>query len=101
MSTGVVWFRRDLRLADNPAWAAASRQHRQVVPLLVVEPRLLAAAGPHRRARFLALADANPAPRAHAGGQLPSQVADDNRIVPLAGSHFAEDGVPDTDGLAP
>ena len=22
--TGLVWFRRDLRLDDNPAWAAAA-----------------------------------------------------------------------------
>ena len=24
MSTGLVWFRKDLRLTDNPAWAAAT-----------------------------------------------------------------------------
>jgi deoxyribodipyrimidine photolyase len=27
-STGLVWFRRDLRLDDNPAFAAAIRGHR-------------------------------------------------------------------------
>ena len=88
MSTGVVWFRRDLRLADNPAWAAATRQHRQVVPLLVVEPRLLAAAGPHRRARFLAAAAALAADLADAGGQLHVHEGDAATIVPRVVSAF-------------
>ena len=41
---GLVWFRRDLRLSDNPAWAAATASHRDVVALFVADPRLLAAA---------------------------------------------------------
>ena len=40
MTIGVVWFRRDLRLLDNPAWAAATRRHHRVVALYVVEPGL-------------------------------------------------------------
>ncbi|MDH3683236.1 MAG: deoxyribodipyrimidine photo-lyase, partial [Acidimicrobiia bacterium] len=50
---GVVWFRRDLRLDDNPAWAAATEAHIQVVALFVLEPRLLNASGPIRRDQFL------------------------------------------------
>lgn len=38
MSTAVVWFRKDLRLRDNPAWSEATRQHERVVALFVVEP---------------------------------------------------------------
>lgn len=53
MSTGIVWFRRDLRLDDNPAWADATRRHDHVVPLLVIEPALLGSAGPYRRNAFL------------------------------------------------
>ncbi len=49
----IVWFRRDLRLADNPAWARATAAHSQVVALFVLEPELLAAAGPHRRRQLL------------------------------------------------
>ena len=37
--TAIVWFRKDLRLADNPAWAAAS-VHEEVLPLFVVDPNL-------------------------------------------------------------
>ncbi len=38
--TRIVWFRRDLRLDDNPAWSAATRSGEEVVPLFVVDPRL-------------------------------------------------------------
>ena len=53
MSTGIVWFRRDLRLDDNPAWAAATHAHDRVVPLVILEPTLLDNAGPFRRAAFV------------------------------------------------
>lgn len=45
----VMWFRRDLRLADNPALldAAASGE---VLPLFVLDPALWGPAGPSRRA---------------------------------------------------
>jgi len=33
----IVWFRRDLRLADNPAFAAAAADGRPVIPLLIDE----------------------------------------------------------------
>jgi deoxyribodipyrimidine photo-lyase len=46
--TGVVWFRRDLRLSDNPAWSAATRHHDRVCALFVLDPHLWRAAGPHR-----------------------------------------------------
>ncbi len=39
--TAVVWFRRDLRVRDLPALAAACREHERVVPLFVFDPRLL------------------------------------------------------------
>ncbi len=35
MSVAVVWFRRDLRLADNPALAAALKSHERIVPVYV------------------------------------------------------------------
>ncbi|MCP3856372.1 MAG: deoxyribodipyrimidine photo-lyase [Actinomycetia bacterium] len=51
---GLVWFRRDLRLDDNPAWAAATTAHRQVVAVFVLEPSLMNAAGQVRRDQILA-----------------------------------------------
>jgi len=53
VSTAVVWFRRDLRLADNPALLAALDSADEVVPLFVLDPRLQAASGAPRLA-FLA-----------------------------------------------
>ena len=50
----VVWFRRDLRLGDNPAWAAASRAADRVVGLYVLDPIPLASAGGFRRTQLLA-----------------------------------------------
>jgi deoxyribodipyrimidine photo-lyase len=37
-STAIVWFRRDLRLADNPALDRACRDHEHVVPVFVWDP---------------------------------------------------------------
>ena len=48
-SRGLVWFRRDLRLDDNPAWSAATRECDEVLPVFVLDPTLLDAAGPYRR----------------------------------------------------
>lgn len=50
--TAVVWFRRDLRLDDNPAWAEATAGSSAVLALFVLDPRLLGSSGPARRARL-------------------------------------------------
>jgi deoxyribodipyrimidine photolyase len=47
--TGVVLFTRDLRAHDHPALAAARRECREVVPLFVLDEKLLAAS-PRRTA---------------------------------------------------
>ena len=39
--TAIVWFRRDLRLHDHPPLAQALAEHEDVVPLFVLDPRLL------------------------------------------------------------
>jgi deoxyribodipyrimidine photo-lyase len=52
--TAIVWFRRDLRLHDNPALQAACERHDQLVPVFCLDPRLMQ--GRNRslpRARFL------------------------------------------------
>ncbi len=54
VSASVLWFRRDLRLADNPALlAAVAAGTAGVVPLFVVDPVLWDPAGPVRRAYLL------------------------------------------------
>lgn len=56
--TVVMWFRRDLRLADHPALAAAAAEHRRVVPLFVADPMLLERAGAARLAYLRAALEA-------------------------------------------
>ena len=38
---GLVWFRRDLRLHDNPALSAACKGCKEIVPLFVFDEPLL------------------------------------------------------------
>ena len=40
MTTAIHWFRRDLRLLDNTALAAATHENQQVVGLFILDPRL-------------------------------------------------------------
>jgi deoxyribodipyrimidine photo-lyase len=49
-ATTIMWFRRDLRLADNPALVEALRAGDEVLPLFVVDPVLWGPAGANRRA---------------------------------------------------
>jgi deoxyribodipyrimidine photo-lyase len=48
-TTAVMWFRRDLRLGDNPALLEAAADG-GVLPLFVLDPALWGPAGPSRRA---------------------------------------------------
>src|SRR3712207_3973685 len=40
--TALAWFRRDLRVFDHPALSAALREHDRVVPVFVIDRRLIA-----------------------------------------------------------
>ena len=52
--TALVWFRRDLRVHDHPALTAAHRECARVIPVFVLDPRLLEGRFPSRnRAWFL------------------------------------------------
>jgi deoxyribodipyrimidine photo-lyase len=80
----VLWFRRDLRLADNPALLAAVDAARadgdgQVVPLFVVDPVLWNASGPVRQAYLVASLRALDA---SLGGQLLLQHGNPAHLVP-------------------
>lgn len=37
-TVGIVWFRQDLRLSDNPALTAACRECDQIIPLFIDDP---------------------------------------------------------------
>ncbi|MFP5333011.1 MAG: cryptochrome/photolyase family protein [Acidimicrobiia bacterium] len=82
MSTGIVWFRKDLRLRDNPAWTDATNRHDKVVALFVIEPALwdkvssrrAALGAGHLRSLDAALRDR--------GGRLRFELGDPANVVP-------------------
>ena len=41
----IVWFRQDLRLADNPALSAAADSGRPVIPLFILDDETPSAGG--------------------------------------------------------
>ena len=82
---GLVWFRRDLRLEDNPAWAAATSERNAVVPLYVIDPALLASVGPYRRRQLIANLQALDYDLFEAtGGRLLVRFGDPRQLVPEA-----------------
>ena len=78
----VMWFRRDLRLSDNPALLEAAAD--DVLPLFVLDPALWGPAGPSRRAYLAASLRALDASLRERGGRLSVVRGDPVRRVVLA-----------------
>jgi deoxyribodipyrimidine photo-lyase len=88
--SGLVWFRKDLRLADNPAWAEATAAHDGVQALFVVEPSLWEAAGPLRARQLAANLRSLDEDLGRAGGRLLVVTGPAERAVPeVAGDYDA------------
>ena len=68
--TGLIWFRRDLRLDDNPAWSAATSNHDALIALFVIDPLLWEGSGTHRRVQLRAHLEALDKALAEQGGRL-------------------------------
>src|SRR3954451_7403713 len=84
----VMWFRRDLRLADNPALAAAAAEG-PVLPLFVLDPTLWESAGPSRRAHLAASLRALDAPLSVLEGDPVERVVQAAREVGAERVHVA------------
>ncbi len=102
-STAIVWFRRDLRVHDHPALAAAARDHERVVPLFVADDRLLEgrfASGP--RAAFLrgCLAALDAALRER-GAALVTRRGRPETLVPALAAELGADAVLWTSDVSP
>jgi deoxyribodipyrimidine photo-lyase len=80
----IVWFRRDLRLTDHPALAAAIGRQGPVVPLFVLDPRLLAGrwSSPSRNWFLLESLRHLDADLRQAGSRLVVRVGDPAAVVP-------------------
>jgi deoxyribodipyrimidine photo-lyase len=74
-----MWFRRDLRVDDNPALVAAVGGNERVVPLFVFDPALLRPAGGARLAFLFGCVDAL---RGELGGRLVVRIGDPAVVVP-------------------
>ncbi|MGB7859529.1 MAG: deoxyribodipyrimidine photo-lyase [Acidimicrobiia bacterium] len=84
MGTGIVWFRRDLRLEGNPAWGEATANHDQVLALYVLDPSLFVAGSP-RSDHLLHNLAALDGELALLGGRLLLRTGDPTQVVPDIG----------------
>ena len=50
MTRSIIWFRRDLRIADNPALNAAIASSDEIVPVFILDPKQIVNAGSKRLA---------------------------------------------------
>jgi deoxyribodipyrimidine photo-lyase len=96
----VVWFRRDLRLTDHPALSAAAERG-AVLPLFVLDPRLLSGRAPAREAWFLAALGALAAELRTAGAPLLVRRGDPHEEVPRAAREAAASAVYWTEDVTP
>lgn len=84
----IAWFRRDLRLVENPVWSAASTAD-EVTALFVLDPALFDAAGPFRQAALVAHLQGLDEMLRDRGGRLRIEHGDPAEIVPRLASELA------------
>ena len=80
MTTAIAWFRRDARLDDNPAWAAASSAD-LVCPLFVIDPGLTTRVSSRRMDLLVAGLASLDRQLTKAGGRLRVEVGDPVEVV--------------------
>ncbi len=86
--SALVWFRRDLRLTDNPAWANATIDHDAVEGVFVLDDRLIGAAGELRRNLLFDNVRALDTQLRQLGGRLTITTGPPETAIPrLAGTH--------------
>ncbi len=90
---GIVWFRRDLRLRDNPAWAQATTNHDEIVALFVLEADLLSGIGPQRQGQLIAGLAALDESLAELGGRLTVRTGPAATAVPRLVSETGAGGL--------
>ncbi len=78
----IVWFRRDLRLGDNPAWSAASREFDDLVALFVIDPALWDRASEGRRRVLAGHLQALDDDLGQLGGRLHVATGDPVEVIP-------------------
>ncbi len=93
MSPALVWFRRDLRVHDNPALIAALERSDQVVPVFCLDQRLLAgrhASGPRTQFMLECLEDLDQSLRERGSRLVVRRGSPERELPALAGELAAE-----------
>ncbi len=83
-----MWFRRDLRLADNPALVAAGAGGAEVVPVFVIDPTFAASGAPRLAALHDALSALDASLRDRAGVGLVMRHGDPADVIPAVADEF-------------
>ena len=78
----IMWFRRDLRLADNPALLAAGEDRTEVLPVFVVDPAFAQSGAARLAYLHDALASLDRAIRARSGRGLMIRYGDPVDVIP-------------------
>lgn len=81
MPTSIVWFRRDLRLAENPAWSAGTAGSDRTCALFVIDPALFDVVTPARRSVLAAGLGSLDRSLARLGGRLRVEVGKPVEVV--------------------
>lgn len=81
MTQEMVWFRRDLRLSDNPAWSEGSSAD-TVWPVYVIDPALWDRVSARRRAVLSAGLRSLDADLRRRGGRLRIETGDPTELIP-------------------
>ena len=87
-TSGIVWFRRDLRVRDHPALRAALDAHERVVPMFCFDDRLLRGrheSGPRTQFLLECLAELDAELRERGSGLVVRHGPPERELVELAG----------------
>jgi len=88
-----MWFRRDLRLADNPALVAAGSDGREVVPVFVVDPTFEGSGAPRLAYLHAALESLGSSIREQSGPGLVVRHGDPVEVIPRLAAEVGADTV--------
>ena len=91
--TGIVWFRRDLRVRDHPALRAALHRHSGVIPFFCFDDRLLHgrhASGPRTQFLLECLAELASELRERGSGLVLRRGKPEDELISLAAETGAE-----------
>ena len=88
-----MWFRRDLRLDDNPALLAAGADGAEVVPVFVIDPTFASSGAPRRAYLHDALRSLDASIRGHGGTGLVVRHGDPVDVIPALAADVNADSV--------